>query len=123
MHLEARTRLNPPSPGASLQMVNLDPAAEHFKYPVTIDVRDLISLEDVMEETEFGPNGGTARPACPTERAALPPDRQQRLSNLLPRLPRAPRVPDVRTRAHQSPQQALRPLLPALDPEPHFPRP
>jgi len=43
-------------------MVNLDPAAEHFKYPVTIDVRELISLEDVMEETEFGPNGGAHSP-------------------------------------------------------------
>ena len=51
--------LTPAARRMRLQMVNLDPAAEHFKYPVTIDVRDLISLEDVMEETEFGPNGGT----------------------------------------------------------------
>eukprot|EP00877_Chromochloris_zofingiensis_P007753 jgi/Chrzof1/3230/Cz12g16240.t1 len=34
-----------------------DPAAEHFSYPVSIDIRDLISLEDVMEELQLGPNG------------------------------------------------------------------
>ena len=35
-----------------------DPAAEEFKYPVSIDVRDLISLDDAMEELGLGPNGG-----------------------------------------------------------------
>jgi hypothetical protein len=34
-----------------------DPAAEEFKYPVSIDVRDLVTLEDVMEELGLGPNG------------------------------------------------------------------
>ena len=34
-----------------------DPAAEEFKYPVSIDVRELISLEDAMEELGLGPNG------------------------------------------------------------------
>jgi Conserved hypothetical ATP binding protein len=34
-----------------------DPAAEAFQYDVTCDVRDLITLEDVMEELELGPNG------------------------------------------------------------------
>ncbi len=34
-----------------------DPAAEHFKYPVSIDVRDLISLDDAVEELGLGPNG------------------------------------------------------------------
>lgn len=62
--------------------MNLDPAAEHFSYPVSvgnvlfrqhlsyaicsigpnfvygIDIRELISLEDVMEELQLGPNGG-----------------------------------------------------------------
>ena len=42
----------------SFRIVNMDPAAESFKYPVSIDIRDLISLEDVMEEMELGPNGG-----------------------------------------------------------------
>jgi len=34
-----------------------DPAAEHFQYQVSVDVRDLITLEDVMDELELGPNG------------------------------------------------------------------
>ncbi|CDO94056.1 unnamed protein product [Kluyveromyces dobzhanskii CBS 2104] len=38
-------------------IVNLDPAAEATKYEFTIDIRDLISLEDVMEEFGLGPNG------------------------------------------------------------------
>jgi len=41
-----------------VHLVNLDPAAEAFDYPVSIDIRELISLEDVMEELEYGPNGG-----------------------------------------------------------------
>lgn len=39
-------------------VVNLDPAAERFDYPVAIDIRDLISLDDVMSELKLGPNGG-----------------------------------------------------------------
>ncbi|KAI9298187.1 GPN-loop GTPase 3 [Neoconidiobolus thromboides FSU 785] len=39
-------------------LVNLDPAAEDFEFEPTIDIRDLISLEDVMEELNYGPNGG-----------------------------------------------------------------
>lgn len=35
-----------------------DPAAEQFNYPVSIDVRDLITLDDVAEELGLGPNGG-----------------------------------------------------------------
>lgn len=41
-----------------MHLVNLDPAAEHFNYPVSFDVRNLITLEDVMQELELGPNGG-----------------------------------------------------------------
>ncbi|EXB75171.1 GPN-loop GTPase 3 [Morus notabilis] len=36
--------------GRTIHIVNLDPAAENFDYPVAIDIRELISLEDVMEE-------------------------------------------------------------------------
>ena len=48
-------------------MCNLDPAAEVFKYQCDIgiflaelwvDIRDLISLDDVQEELKYGPNGG-----------------------------------------------------------------
>ncbi|KAJ6006195.1 GPN-loop GTPase 3 [Penicillium sp. IBT 35674x] len=38
--------------------VNLDPAAENFTYEPDLDIRDLITLEDVMEELQLGPNGG-----------------------------------------------------------------
>ncbi|EQC33599.1 GPN-loop GTPase [Saprolegnia diclina VS20] len=44
--------------GRMTYVVNLDPAAETFDYPVAFDIRDLISLEDVMEELGYGPNGG-----------------------------------------------------------------
>jgi GPN-loop GTPase len=38
--------------------VNLDPAAEEFAHEPDLDIKDLISLEDVMEEMGLGPNGG-----------------------------------------------------------------
>jgi len=38
--------------------VNLDPAAEDFAYEPDLDIKDFISLEDVMEEMGLGPNGG-----------------------------------------------------------------
>lgn len=38
--------------------VNLDPAAEDFAFEPDLDIKDLISLEDVMEEMSLGPNGG-----------------------------------------------------------------
>lgn len=40
------------------RVVNMDPAAESFQYDCEVDVRDLISVEDVMEELDYGPNGG-----------------------------------------------------------------
>jgi len=44
----------------NVRVVNLDPAAEFFDYDVAADIRELISLEDAMddEELKFGPNGG-----------------------------------------------------------------
>ena len=44
--------------GRNVHMVNMDPAAEQFHYPVSFDVRDLVTLDDVMAELELGPNGG-----------------------------------------------------------------
>ncbi|KAI8938659.1 hypothetical protein NX059_004528 [Plenodomus lindquistii] len=38
--------------------VNLDPAAETFAFEPDLDIKDLISLSDVMEEMSLGPNGG-----------------------------------------------------------------
>jgi len=43
--------------GRTMHVVNLDPAAEIFNYPVAMDIRELISLEDVMEDLKLGPNG------------------------------------------------------------------
>jgi hypothetical protein len=41
-----------------IHVANLDPAAEIFQYDTAFDVRDLISVEEVMEELGLGPNGG-----------------------------------------------------------------
>lgn len=38
--------------------MNLDPAAEDFAFEPDLDIKDLISLEDVMDEMSLGPNGG-----------------------------------------------------------------
>ena len=40
-----------------IHVVNLDPAAEHFSYDCWADVRDLISVTEVMTELGLGPNG------------------------------------------------------------------
>lgn len=39
-------------------VVNLDPANEQTNYPCALDIRELVPLEDVMEQEELGPNGG-----------------------------------------------------------------
>jgi hypothetical protein len=41
-----------------MRVANLDPAAEHFEYDASFDVRDLVNLDQVMEEFGYGPNGG-----------------------------------------------------------------
>lgn len=38
--------------------MNLDPAAEDFAFEPDVDIKDLISLQDVMDEMSLGPNGG-----------------------------------------------------------------
>ncbi len=43
--------------GRSMHVANLDPAADEFRYSVSFDIRDLISLSDAMEEMGLGPNG------------------------------------------------------------------
>jgi GPN-loop GTPase len=44
----------------NIEIVNLDPAAEQFNYQPLVDIKDLIQLEDAMEDEElhYGPNGG-----------------------------------------------------------------
>jgi GTPase SAR1 family protein len=39
-------------------LVNLDPANDCLPYTPDIDVRELVSLDAVMEELGLGPNGG-----------------------------------------------------------------
>ncbi|KAI0945136.1 hypothetical protein AcV7_001755 [Taiwanofungus camphoratus] len=47
------TALNRP-----LSVVNLDPANDNIPYPCAIDISSLITLQEVMNEHELGPNGG-----------------------------------------------------------------
>ncbi|KAJ8502431.1 hypothetical protein ONZ45_g11755 [Pleurotus djamor] len=44
----------------SANLVNFDPAASpsSFEYEPAIDIKDLVSLDDVMGELGYGPNGG-----------------------------------------------------------------
>ncbi|KAL1389531.1 hypothetical protein HDK64DRAFT_94406 [Phyllosticta capitalensis] len=44
--------------GRKCSVVNLDPANDQTSYPAAIDVRDLVTVEEVMEAEELGPNGG-----------------------------------------------------------------
>jgi len=45
------------SQGYQAVTVNLDPGADKLPYTVDIDVRDWVSLQEVMDEHELGPNG------------------------------------------------------------------
>ncbi|CAB4382643.1 unnamed protein product [Rhizophagus irregularis] len=44
--------------GRKVSVVNLDPANDFLPYPCAINISDLITLQDVMEELKLGPNGG-----------------------------------------------------------------
>lgn len=44
--------------GRKCSVVNLDPANDHVSYPAALDVRSLVSLEEIMDAEELGPNGG-----------------------------------------------------------------
>jgi len=44
--------------GRECSVVNLDPANDHVSYPAALDVRDLITLDEIMEGEDLGPNGG-----------------------------------------------------------------
>ena len=43
--------------GRPVHIINLDPAVSSPPYPCSINITDLITLEDVMREHELGPNG------------------------------------------------------------------
>lgn len=44
--------------GRKCSIVNLDPANDHTSYPCALDIRDLVTLEEIMTDEELGPNGG-----------------------------------------------------------------
>ncbi|CEP20774.1 unnamed protein product [Cyberlindnera jadinii] len=44
--------------GRSSAIINLDPANDHLNYDCSLDIRDFITLEDIMEQQNLGPNGG-----------------------------------------------------------------
>ncbi|KAG1108914.1 hypothetical protein G6F42_015822 [Rhizopus arrhizus] len=44
--------------GRKVAIVNLDPANDNIPYPCAINLADLITLEDTMNELSLGPNGG-----------------------------------------------------------------
>jgi GPN-loop GTPase len=48
--------------GLDAVIVNLDPGAENLPYEPDVDIRDWISLQEVMEANKLGPNG--AQIAC-----------------------------------------------------------
>ena len=52
--------------------VNLDPGAENLPYEPDVDIRDWISLEEIMDSHELGPNG--AQIACADMVALNTPD-------------------------------------------------
>ena len=44
--------------GRKCSVVNLDPANDHTSYKAALDIRSLVSLEEIMKMEELGPNGG-----------------------------------------------------------------
>ena len=43
--------------GRKCSVVNLDPANDHTSYTCALDVRELVTIEEIMEEEDLGPNG------------------------------------------------------------------
>lgn len=44
--------------GRDCQVVNLDPANDRSNYPCALDIRKLVTLEEIMSDDSLGPNGG-----------------------------------------------------------------
>ena len=44
--------------GREVTIINLDPANEPDDYPISISLPNLMSLDEAMNETQLGPNGG-----------------------------------------------------------------
>ncbi|KAI9679469.1 MAG: hypothetical protein M1817_005491 [Caeruleum heppii] len=44
--------------GRKCSVVNLDPANDQTSYPCALDVRELVTLDEIMADEQLGPNGG-----------------------------------------------------------------
>ncbi|GCF00789.1 GPN-loop GTPase 2 [Zygosaccharomyces mellis] len=44
--------------GRHVAIVNMDPANDLLPYPCAVDIRDFVTLEEIMQEQQLGPNGG-----------------------------------------------------------------
>ena len=44
--------------GRKVAIVNLDPANENMTYSAAVDISDLVTVEEVMDQMKLGPNGG-----------------------------------------------------------------
>ena len=44
--------------GRKVAIVNLDPGNENMTYQPAVDVSELVTVEEVMDEMKLGPNGG-----------------------------------------------------------------
>jgi GPN-loop GTPase len=44
--------------GRPSSVINLDPANDHTNYKAALDVRNLVSLDEIMADEHLGPNGG-----------------------------------------------------------------
>lgn len=44
--------------GRKVAIVNLDPANENMTYTAQVDISDLVTVEEVMDQMKLGPNGG-----------------------------------------------------------------
>jgi GTPase SAR1 family protein len=53
-----RTHLENTKPPRVVHCINLDPAAEVFHFPISINIKDMVSVDEIMEEEGLGPNGG-----------------------------------------------------------------
>jgi GTPase SAR1 family protein len=43
--------------GRKCSVINLDPANDRTSYPCAVDIRDFITIEEIMDDDELGPNG------------------------------------------------------------------
>ncbi|CAR28790.1 hypothetical protein ZYGR_0U01490 [Zygosaccharomyces rouxii] len=44
--------------GRHVAVVNMDPANDLLPYPCAVDIRDFVTLEEIMQDQQLGPNGG-----------------------------------------------------------------